>query len=149
MPGYGIRPAPDGHGLLPWDWATERLSASHNYWLATTRPGGGPHVMPVWGVWLGDRLYFSTGERSRKARHLAFDSRCVLTTEGAAEAVVVEGDAEPLGDPAEVKGLAEAYQEKYEWDLDPDAGPVFAVRPQVAFGFIEGDLAGSATRWLF
>ena len=40
MPDYGISSADEGEGLLPWEWAAERLSASHNYMVATTRPDG-------------------------------------------------------------------------------------------------------------
>ena len=70
MPGYGVQPADEGTGLLPWSWAVERLTASHDYWLATTWPDGRPHVMPVWGVWWQDALWFSCGLRSRKARNI-------------------------------------------------------------------------------
>jgi len=38
MPGYGLRGPTEGTGLLPWRWAHERLSASHDYWLASIRP---------------------------------------------------------------------------------------------------------------
>ena len=51
MPGYGILPADQGSGLLSWAEAERRLTASHDYWVATVRPDGRPHVMPVWGVW--------------------------------------------------------------------------------------------------
>ena len=52
MPGYGVLPADQGSGLLPWAEAERRLTASHDFWCATVRPDGRPHVMPVWGVWL-------------------------------------------------------------------------------------------------
>jgi len=52
MPGYGLLDAAQGAGLLPWSWAVERLQRSHDYWVATVRPDGRPHVMPVWGVWM-------------------------------------------------------------------------------------------------
>ena len=90
MPGYGILAADDGAGLLPWDWAVERLSGSHNYWLVTTRPDGRPHMMPLWGLWLDSTFYFSTGRQSRKGRNLAANSHCVVATEHADEAVIVE-----------------------------------------------------------
>ena len=54
MPGYGPLDAAQGTGLLPWSWAVERLERSHDYWVATIRPDGRPHVMPVWGIWLED-----------------------------------------------------------------------------------------------
>jgi hypothetical protein len=38
MPGYGILDANDG--LLPWEWAVERLTNSRNYWIATTSADG-------------------------------------------------------------------------------------------------------------
>ena len=81
MPGYGILDADKGKGLLPWSWATERLARAHTYWVATARPDGRPHVMPVWGVWLHDALYFSTGNQSRKARNLAENPNCVISFE--------------------------------------------------------------------
>ena len=37
MPGYGTQGPTEGTGLLPWSWATERLTRSHDYWVATTR----------------------------------------------------------------------------------------------------------------
>lgn len=151
MPGYGILDESSDRGLLPWAWATERLAQSHNYWVATTRPDSRPHVMPVWGVWLNDAFYFSTGRDSRKVRNLAANPHCVVCTERADEAVIVEGMAAEVSGSAEFGQFAAAYNAKYQWAPDPDEGPVYVVRPQVAFGFIENedDFPGSATRWLF
>lgn len=151
MPGYGILDATSGRGLLPWSWATERLEKSHNYWVATTKPDGTPHAMPVWGVWVDDRFYFSTGRQSRKARNLAENPSCVVCTEHAAEAVIVEGIAEEVTRPSLLKKAAKVYKAKYEWDLDPSLGPIYAVRPRVGFGFIENapQFTSTATRWRF
>ena len=151
MPGYGLEPADGGKGLLPWRWAEERLAAAHNYWVATTRPDGRPHVMAVWGLWLDGAFYFSTGRESRKARNLAANPYCVVCTERADEAVIVEGVASEATDPADLRRFAAAYKEKYHWEMDPEAGPYFVVRPAVVFGFIEhGDqFTQTATRWTF
>ena len=151
MPGYGIEPAEGRKGLLPWSWAEARLAAAHNYWVATARPDGRPHVMAVWGVWLDGAFYFSTGRDSRKARNLAADPRCVVCTERADEAVVVEGEAAEATDPDELRRFVEVYRQKYDWEMDPAAGPYFVVRPVVVFGFIEhGDeFTRTATRWTF
>jgi hypothetical protein len=70
MPGYGIKPAADGTGLLPWSWAEERLISSRDFWLASTSPDGEPHLMPVWAVWLAGALWFSSSNDSRKARQV-------------------------------------------------------------------------------
>jgi hypothetical protein len=151
MPGYGILEANKGQGLLPWSWAQERLAKSHNYFVSTVRPDGRPHTMPVWGVWVDDRFYFSTGRQSRKARNLATNAACVVCTERADEAAVVEGVAEEVGKVSSIPHVARAYHRKYKWKLDPSLGPIFGVRPRVALGFIEHDaqFISTATRWTF
>lgn len=149
MPEYGI--PSDGAGLLPWDWAVERLQSSRNYWISTTRPDRRPHAMPVWGIWLDGALYFSTAQGSTKARNLAANPRCVATTEYAGEAVIVEGVAEITTNARELARFKAAYDSKYGWDMNINEGPIYAVRPAVAFGFIESpdQFQKAATRWRF
>jgi PPOX class probable F420-dependent enzyme len=152
MPGYGVREGADG--MLPWSWARDRLVASRNYWLATTWPDGRPHVMPVWAVWADGALWLSTGLRSRKARNLVRDPRCVVTTEDAANPVVVEGVARITRDPAEIARFLALMNAKYETGygpdfLDPDVNATIRVAPQWALGIAEGDFTGSPTRWSF
>lgn len=152
MPGYGLAPADGGDGLLPWSWAARRLERSRHYWVATSRPGGSPHLAAVWGLWRDDAFHFSTGGRSRKARNLAANPRCVVTPEQATESVVVEGVAEPVTDPAALAALQGAYRAKYgEGFPDPAQNPVFTVRPGVVFGIIgrEPEFTTMATRWVF
>jgi nitroimidazol reductase NimA-like FMN-containing flavoprotein (pyridoxamine 5'-phosphate oxidase superfamily) len=148
MPGYGV---PESRkGLLPWKWAERRLAQSHNYWVVTTRPNGVPHAMPVWGVWVDSLFCFSTGRESRKAKNLGANPRCVICNEIAKEAVIVEGTAEEVIDPARIKELGRAYHSKYKpWRLDPKLGPVFLVRPQRVFGMYKKKFASAATKWQF
>ena len=98
MPGYGILNASEGRGLLAWDWAVERLTKARNYWVATTCPDGRPHCVPVWGVWLDDAFYFSSGAKSRKARNLAANPNCVVCPEDGTQAISLEGVAEKITD---------------------------------------------------
>ena len=148
MPGYGV-PA-SRKGILSWKWAGQRLVRSHNYWFCTTRPDGSPHVMPIWGVWVNGIFCFSTGRESRKARNLAVNPRCVICNEISKEAVIVEGRAEELTDPHRIKEFGRSYARKYKpWKLDPKLGPIFIVRPNVAFGMYEKKFANAATRWKF
>ena len=150
MPGYGISPEPEG--MLSWEWASEHLARAENYWLSTTRPDGRPHCMPVWGVWVDNRFYFSTGPGSRKARNLAANAYCVIGAEPAKEAVVVEGAAAPVESREELLRIAPAYQQKYNEDIlahiDAGEGPLYRVTPRVVFAFTYG-LPRSATRWVF
>jgi PPOX class probable F420-dependent enzyme len=151
MPGYGIADATSGKGLFPWSWAKERLSRSRNYWLSTTRPDGTPHAMPVWGIWMDGAFYFSTGRRSRKARNLTANPRCVVCPDNADQAVVLEGTVEEVTDPVRLKKFADEYKIKYAWDMesmDTSDSYFYVVRPRVAFGLTEG-LSEVATRFKF
>jgi hypothetical protein len=150
MPGYGIAGPGEGR-LLPWSWARDRLTRAHNYFVATTRPEGRPHLMPVWGVWHSDCFYFSTGAKSRKARNLAANPNCVVSPEGGKRAVIVEGIAKRVRVTPALRPVRAAYRAKYGMDLDPSLGPILRVTPRVAFGFIESEteFTTTATRWTF
>jgi PPOX class probable F420-dependent enzyme len=153
MPGYGIQGPTEGTGLLPWSWAQRRLTDAHDYWVATVWPDGRPHVMPVWGVWDGSAVWFSSSLRARKALNLARDPRCTITTDNPLEPVVVEGVAELVDTgprQAFLDRLNAKYGTSYSIDfLDPDANAVFRVTPRWAFGLVEADFGGSPTRWRF
>ena len=45
MPGYGVLPETEGSGLIAWAEGERRLTVSHDYWCATVRPDGAPHVL--------------------------------------------------------------------------------------------------------
>ncbi|WP_371498038.1 pyridoxamine 5'-phosphate oxidase family protein [Kitasatospora sp. NBC_00374] len=154
MPGYGILPADQGTGLLPWSWARQRLTGSHDYWISTVRPDGRPHAMPVWGVWLDGALWFSSSRGSRKARNLAGRADCVVTTDNPREPVVLEGRAGLVVEPAEIAAFLAALNDKYGTDygidfLDPAVNSTFRVRPSEVFGLLQEDFTGSPTRWSF
>jgi hypothetical protein len=152
MPGYGIKPAEQGKGLLPWTWAVSRLEGARKYWLATTRPSGAPHVMPVWGIWMNDLFYFSTGATSRKAKNIAENPRCALIPEVPdSTTVVVEGIVEIISDPKELTPFAAQYKTKYDWEVDITTGPYFRIRPIRAIGMDEKNeqFTVTATRWQF
>jgi hypothetical protein len=153
MPGYGL---PKGSkGLLPWSWAEQRLKKSHNYWITTVKPDGSPHTMVVWGLWLDGRFLFSTGSKSRKARNLVQNTNCVVCSEHAHEAVIVEGIAEVADVPTRRK-LLPKYEHKYKFDMGAMKDdilsmkePVFAIRPRVVFALWEKHFVGKSTRWSF
>ena len=152
MPGYGI--ATGDQGLLPWSWAEERLRASHDFWLATVTPAGRPHLMPVWAVWTGEVLWFSSSLRSAKARNVAAGSAVSIATDDPYEPVVVEGTAEIVTEPAALRVFLDAMNAKYETSyeegfLDPAANASMRLRPEKAFGLREKDFTNTPTRWTF
>ena len=154
MPGYGLLAPTEGAGLLTWAWAEQQLARSRNYWLATVRPDGRPHVMPVWGMWNEGAFWFSSSNASRKTRNLGGNPRCTVTTEDAANPVVLEGVASRVTDIQSLTRVLEWENAKYGTDysidmLDPAANACFRVRPTWAFGLQAIDFTGSPTRWEF
>ena len=154
MPGYGLPRTKKG--LLPWKWAEDRLKKSRQYWIATTRPDGRPHVMVIWALWLDGKLYFSTGKTSRKARNLAANPNCTMSTDNSAEAVILEGVIGSELDAETIREFLRLYEKKYKIDMSSGAEdfvnlkePVFYLRPKLAFGLWEKKFSTSATRWLF
>lgn len=167
----------DFPAATPWPEARQRLVDAETYWLATVRPDGRPHVMPLMGVWVAGSFYFSSSESSRKAANLARNPHCVVTVGSLVQPAVdliLQGEAAKVSDEAELHRVAEAYAGKYGWEVTvrdgafhgdgaPTAGPppysVFAVTATTAIGLpgIAGtDETGQArhgmfspTRWRF
>jgi nitroimidazol reductase NimA-like FMN-containing flavoprotein (pyridoxamine 5'-phosphate oxidase superfamily) len=154
-PGYGIVGAEDGSGLLPWTWVEGKMSNCRTFWLATiaetnhpeASQASRPHVMPVWGVWVDDVFFFSTGRNSRKGRNLATNTACTVTNDNGMEAVIVEGRAQELKDPAALERVAAVYKKKYKMDPRSMNEPIFKITPAKVFAFIEKSFPKSATRW--
>jgi general stress protein 26 len=151
---YGILKPGEGVGLLPWSRAEERLRNAYVYWVATTTPGGRPHVIPVWGVWLDGTLYFSNGPTTRTGKNLAAGADISVHLESGEDVVILEGAAVAVRDAKLVDRVNDVYGPKYLWkERMPDW---YAVRPRVAFAWLcpsaggtEGIYAGSATRYTF
>jgi hypothetical protein len=154
MPGFDL----DQSLLWRWSRAEQVLESARTYWLASVRPEGRPHVAPVWCVWLGGALYFSTGDSSRKAKNLRVSGNCVISIESGSTHIVVEGHAQRVRDETTLRQMTEAYARKYDWplqvrdgavfDSEGNGGPVYAVVPSVVFGFGEEETF-TATRWRF
>lgn len=153
----------EGATPTPWAEARARLEEAEVYWLSTVRPDGRPHVTPLVGVWLDGALYFCTGPGERKAKNLARNADCVVTTGCNALAegldLVLEGDAVKVSDEARLRRLAGRYAAKYDPPFhftvrdgafygEGGEALVYAVAPATAFGFGRGE-SFSQTRWRF
>jgi hypothetical protein len=144
IPGYGIRP--DGEGILPWSFVDERMANARNYWVATTRPDGRPHAMPLSGVWIDGSFCFGTGPGSRKARNLAENPHLVVHSESGDEVVILEAVAELVADPVSLDG---AFRVKYGIETGDVDDVWYALRPVVAFAWVKSNYHKTATRWRF
>jgi hypothetical protein len=117
-------------GLPPVDWTAigEKLDAgsapepdAHNArstWLTTLNEDGSPHVTAVGAVWLDGAFWFQTGD-TRKGRNVARDPRCSIALSIRDADVVVEGDAQPVTDPAAVARAAQKWADG-GWPVEPD-----------------------------
>src|SRR5690348_15794697 len=120
-PNFGDPQAP----ATPWSTAVGQLEAAEIFWLSTVRPDVRPHVTPLIAVWYDDALYFCTGADERKAKNLAENAQCILTTgrnsmhEDGLD-VVVEGNAVRVTDAAKLQRIADVYEAKYgsDWHFD-------------------------------
>jgi hypothetical protein len=159
----------DGSGAppIPWAWARVRLEEdagiSPTHWLATVRPDGKPHVMPVWTVWVDGAFYFVAGTATRQRKNLAQHASCVITVASSGLDLVVEGEARKVSDEIRLQQIAEAYAVQgwhptvrnhvfYAYDQAPGAGPppydVYEVVPVTVFGLGTDEPYG-ATCWRF
>ena len=122
--GYGVPAASDG--LLAWSDVEARLVAAPQYWMATTRPDGRPHVVPRWGVWVDGRLWYDGAPTTRHAGNLRGNPACTLHLEDGWHAVIADGTSQPASPPGlELGGrLSAAFAEKYAdrgYQPEPDA----------------------------
>jgi nitroimidazol reductase NimA-like FMN-containing flavoprotein (pyridoxamine 5'-phosphate oxidase superfamily) len=155
----------DGATATSWAEANKTLEQAEIFWLSTVRPDGRPHVTPLIAIWLEGVLYFCTGASERKARNLASNTHCILTTgcnglNAQGLDLVVEGDAVQISDAARLQQVANVYEEKYgsDWHFTVRDGGfqggagnialVYGVAPKTVFGFGRGKTS-SQTRWRF
>src|SRR5262249_32264941 len=54
-------------GFIPWSVVERDLCAARTIWLATARPDGRPHAVPVWFVWLAGAVYTISRRDLQKA----------------------------------------------------------------------------------
>ena len=148
-PVYGIEPAEAG-GMIEWSAVADRLAAARNYWVATTRADGRPHVTPVWGVWLDGAVMFDADLNAVKALNLVRDPRAVVHLESGDDVVIVEGVAEPMPDEGRRERYADAYERKYNFRPEGMEGAVgFRLSPKVILAWHETDFPRTATRFRF
>ncbi len=140
VPGYGIPKSKKG--TLSWEWARERLDRAIVYRLATTGSDGAPHLIPIWGAWVGDRWYVEGGP-TRWQRNLRENPRMAIHVEFGDEVVIVEGHAREIMAPAPpqadaiLAGYAK-YKAATNYEADAanwSAGGLWELQPVKAFAW--------------
>lgn len=95
----------------------ERIAKAPNMWMATVRPNGTPHLVPIWFVVVDEKWYFATDPQSVKARNLQHNPAIAISLEDGTNPYVVEGTAKIV---KPTKKVADAFLKKYDWDVRDD-----------------------------
>jgi hypothetical protein len=139
---------------IPWERVERRLRNADTYWLATTRPDGRPHTMPVYGLWQDRAFWFATDRASVKGRNLAASQGAVVHLESAGDVVIVEGRAAAVDDPETATRVTPMLAVKYgvgEEELalggSADGGALYLLRPRVVHAWLEGAFPQTRSRW--
>lgn len=145
MPGYGVPKT--RKGMLEWSDVSERIAAARTYWIGSTGPGGQPHAVPVWGIWVADTLFFDGAPHARWVRNLAANPLAVAHLESGEQVVILEGTVTRLPSlGAEVLPLVAAQSEAKYGGTFEDRGSL-ALSPRVAYAW--SNFLSDATRWTF
>jgi general stress protein 26 len=148
-------------GAPSWSDVEAVLSAAEMFWLSTVRGDGRPHVTPLPAVWSEGALHITVGSHEQKAKNLARDPRCALTTGTnrlrSGLDVVVEGTAVRVTDRPRLLRLAELWRSELDWHFeicdgafrDPGGreGLVFRLAPAKVLAF--GKAPFTQTRFRF
>ncbi len=159
-----------GNAPIPWSRPRQLLEAGGEtkghggaWSLATARPDGRPHATGVGALWVDDKVFFTSGSRTRKSRDLAKNPRCVLSVTLDGLDLVIEGTAVKVTDDATLQLIAKRYATQ-GWPAKAENGALTAeynapsagrppwelwvVKPVTAFGVATAEPFG-ATRWRF
>jgi hypothetical protein len=156
---------PTENTITSWAEIRASLAEGGTTWLATVRPDGRPHVVPVGALWVDGAYYVTTGQGTVKGNNLEHNPRCVITVSSRGRDLIFEGEAVRVSDVGKLERIARAYADQgwpaYVHDglLDapysaPTTGPapydVYEVAPTVAFAFGTDENAGTTfTRYRF
>ena len=92
-----------------------RLRTEPIIWLATTRPDGRPHLVPVWFWWDGAHVLIFSEPDKQKVRNLRHSPHAMLALDSADQGediVMIAGEAALLTEPSEAvmpPGFAAKY----------------------------------------
>jgi len=117
---------PKGYGrtttTLAWTEVREQLEQAKQYWLATNRPGGSPHLVPLDGMWIDDVWYYGGSPETAHRRGVTADPYATMHLPDPWTVVVVEGEVRPAEPAPELaRRLADTANEKYaEYGMDND-----------------------------
>jgi general stress protein 26 len=135
--------------LVSWDFVSEQMSQSRHYWISTVFPDSRPHVVPVWGIWLENRLHFEGSMETAGGKNVLNNPHIAVHLPSAEKVVLIEGTAHIIQDDeiddAMWNLLDSTFQSKYQVDK---GSPYIYLKPKRVLAWDGEDLT-TMTRWLF
>jgi general stress protein 26 len=135
--------------LLSWDFVSAQMSQSRHYWISTVFPDSRPHVVPVWGIWFENRLFFEGSMQTAWGKNILHNSHIAIHLPDPEKVVIIEGTAHIIQDD-EIDDetwniLDSTFQKKYQVDK---GSPYIYVNPKRVLAW-DGEGLTTMTRWLF
>lgn len=96
-----------------------KLENSQNIWIASVRPDGRPHLVPVWFVWQSQKIYICIDASSVKADNIRHNPLVAMALEDGLKPVICEGQVAPVESPWPGEVIS-AFNQKYDWDVTQD-----------------------------
>jgi general stress protein 26 len=91
----------------------ELLQSSSYIYTATQRKSGETsESVPIWFMWDGERIFFTTSPESWKARRIARGSPLFINV-GSKDGPKLKGQPTKVNDPALIDRMGQAYRDKY------------------------------------
>jgi hypothetical protein len=149
-----LMPAGYGDTTTTQAWADvrARLVDAKQYWVATNRREGSPHLVPVDGLWVDDVLYYGGSPDTLHVRLARADPFVTVHLPDPWNVVVVEGAVHrPRPEPPLAQHLADLANEKYaeygiEYDRSSYSDP-FELHPKRVLAW--SSFPTDATRFVF
>jgi nitroimidazol reductase NimA-like FMN-containing flavoprotein (pyridoxamine 5'-phosphate oxidase superfamily) len=87
---------PQGYGqtteTLAWEQVQAQLEQAKQYWLATNRGDGSPHVVPVDGLWVDDLWYYGGSPETTHVQMARANPHVTMHLPDPWKVVVVQGE---------------------------------------------------------
>jgi len=144
---YGIASAEEG--MLDWHTVDAALAATSHYWVSTVSKDGDPHLIPIWGGWVRNRLHIEGGDDTRWFRNLTRSPRVAVGADHQGMQIIVYGTAS-YGPVAGFDDVADNYEAKYPYRPEPKDQWVIA--PSTVLAWVTAtidDFASTPTRFHF
>jgi general stress protein 26 len=133
-----------------WRAIEARLGRESTIWLATVKPSGRSHLVPVWFVWLDGRIFIATGAYSQKFVNLYHNQSVALALPDTENVILIEGEAH-VADRQATDALGSHFYDKYEWDFrydDSDEWRLIEITPRKILAWGDGYDQDEGTRVL-